>query len=301
MKKILIFHQSFPMGNYKLMPYMGKYLSDLGHEVYLLNQLNGNPASDEYKQIIKDHNFDSIYYEMVDKATFDLLSELKCNKVLCYCSHGIFGEKTGFDDILKYSGKLYNKVLTNSKEMSLKFNKVGAKSEHFEFYPAPLYEEEIIYDPKYNLDYVFLGGGFHRLLPERLEYPKEKEIIWFNPLVSKFGAGYPESLASYKGLLPPEDIGKLYKSAKFSLATIEPTQRSKGMVNNRFSEIMKSEGTILSIRYPEMDFYGAEEFITFVDDPDLTKYKDVKIDIKKQKEFIIQKEKLFFSKLTNLI
>ena len=66
------------------------------------------------------------------------------------------------------------------------------------------------------------------------------------------------------------------------------------MVNNRFSEIMKSEGTILSIRYPEMDFYGAEEFITFVDDPDLTKYKDVKNRHKKTKRIYNTKRKIIF-------
>ena len=48
MKKILILHQPFPMGNYKLMPYIGNHLSNSKHEVFLLEQLNGKPINDEY-------------------------------------------------------------------------------------------------------------------------------------------------------------------------------------------------------------------------------------------------------------
>jgi len=45
--KILVFHQPFPMGNYKLNTYLAKQLENLGHDVYVLEQLNGRTVSDE--------------------------------------------------------------------------------------------------------------------------------------------------------------------------------------------------------------------------------------------------------------
>jgi len=296
MKKILILHQPFPMGNYKLMPYIGKHLSNLKHEVFLLEQLNGNPISSEYIEFIKSQNFDTVYFEMLDKETFKLIENLKgVNRVLCYASKGIFNS---FDDILSYCGTLYDKVLTNSKVMVEKFSKNNTPCEHFEFYPAPLNESEISYESKYNFKYVYLGGGFQRLT--KPEYNLEKDIIYNNPLVQKYGNGWNNTV-SYKGLLPPEDIGKLYNSSFYSLGTIEPSQREMGMINNRYSEIMKSKGTILGIPYKNIDYFGAEEFIIFVDTPSLLENKEIKINKEKQYSFIIDKENDFFNKLKSLI
>ena len=46
--KILLFNQPFPMGGYHLKQAESKYLSSLGHEVYLLEQLNGMDYDEEY-------------------------------------------------------------------------------------------------------------------------------------------------------------------------------------------------------------------------------------------------------------
>ena len=41
--KIVVFHLPYPMGNYKLNEALANKLTKDGHEVYLLQQLNGNP------------------------------------------------------------------------------------------------------------------------------------------------------------------------------------------------------------------------------------------------------------------
>jgi len=298
MKKILVLHQPFPMGNYKLMPYISKHLSDAGNEVYLLEQLNGRTVTQEYIDTIQSIGFDSVYYEMLDTETFKVIQTLKgVNRVLCYASKGIF---PNFDEILKYSGVLYDKVLTNSKYMVDSFVKIGVAVEHFEYYPAPITNDEISYDSKYEYDFVYLGGGFQRLI--KPEYNMERDIIYSNPLVFKFGNGWRD-VPNYKGILPPDDIGKLYHTAKVSLATIEPSQRSMGMINNRYCEIMKSGGKVLSLDYNEnIDYFGAEEFIKFIQpNTPLEEYSDFKVDLQAQRKFIDKKESEFFTKLKYLI
>lgn len=296
--KILVIHQPFPMGNYKLMPYISNHLSSLGHDVYLLEQLNGRKITTEYINYVKSQGFDSIYYEMLDSETFKLIENLKdVNRVLCYTSKGIFSD---FDEILKYSGVLYDNVLTNSKIMVDKFSKINVKVEHFEYYPAPLSDDEIIYDANYVYDFVYLGGGFQRLT--KPEYSIERKIIYNNPLVHKFGNGW-SNVPNYMGVLPPTDIGKLYHSARISLATIEPSQRNMGMLNNRYSEIMKSGGKVLSLNYGDgIDYFGGEEFIKFINpNVPLEQYSDFNVDVDKQIIFIKNKEMDFFTKLSNLI
>ena len=294
--KILILHQPFPMGNYKLMPYIAQHLSKLGNDVYLLEQLNGRVATDEYTLQLKSHEFDCIYYEMLDSETFNLISQLtNVNKVLCYTSRGIFDN---FDDILSYSGKLYNKVLTNSNIMYQKFVKNAIECEHFQYYPAPIDFKDIESDDRYKFDFVYLGGGFHRLTNSG--YELEREIIYNNPVVHKFGSGYI-NVPNYKGLLPPNDIGRLYHNANFSLATIEPEQRSMGMINNRYSEIMKSGGRILSLEYNNIDFFGAEDFINFTKTSDIKNQIYKKVNLDAQKKYILEQENVFFSKLLSLL
>lgn len=293
--KILILHQPFPMGNYKLMPYIGEYLKNQGHEVYLLQQLNGSPLQPQFLEAIQSQNFDSIYYEMLDSETFKMISELKGPKrILCYASKGIFED---FDSILKYKGQLYDSVLTNSKQMSSKFTEQGVENQFFEYYPAPLNKKNIKYKQEYNLNFVYLGGGFQRLV--KPEYEKERELIYQNPKVYKFGAGW-ENVPNYIGVLPPEDIGSLYYSAKCSIGTIEPSQRKMGMINNRYSEMFRSGNRIISIDYPGVDFYGGEEFIIKVNTLEDIDKVDFSFD-SKQKDFILDKEQDFFNKLCSII
>lgn len=296
--KILVLHQPFPMGNYKLMPYIAKKLQDAGHEVALAQQFNGARWAPEALEIIKAQKFDAAYYEMLDGQTFEFIRQSGIEKkVLCYASKGIFQT---FEEIVDHKDKYYTSILTNSKAMSKLFTDNNIPNEFFEYYPAPLFEEELVEQEEYKYPIVYLGGGFQRLT--KPGYEKESKMIYTNPDVTIFGNGWPQS-ATYKGVLPPGDIGKLYTSAKVCIGTIEPSQRLKGMVNNRYSEMFKAGATVASINYPEIDFYGGEQFITFVDTPEeLTQVAPLSQEQKKaQKHFIEEKEVNFFNSLEKLL
>jgi hypothetical protein len=73
--KIVVFHLPYPMGNYKLNEALANKLTKDGHEVYLLQQLNGNPYNEGYYQQIKELNPDILYYEMLDKGTFEIVEK----------------------------------------------------------------------------------------------------------------------------------------------------------------------------------------------------------------------------------
>ena len=79
--KIIVFHQPYPMGNYKYNTAIAHNLSK-HHEVYLLEQLNGQPATIEYIDQIKELEADVVYFDMLDLETFKIIEELKCKKVL---------------------------------------------------------------------------------------------------------------------------------------------------------------------------------------------------------------------------
>lgn len=286
------------MGNYRLMPYIAYKLQEQGHETILAEQLNGSMWNQSILDSINSQNFDAAYFEMLDGQTFELIENSNIEKkVLCYASKGIF--KT-FEDIVEYKGRYYTSILTNSKEMSSVFSNNEISNEFFEYYPAPILDQEVVEDSRYKLPFVYLGGGFQRLI--KPEYSTESKIIYRNNKVTKFGNGWG-NVENYAGLLPPDDIGKLYHSAEVSIGTVEPSQRVKGMINNRYSEMLKSGATIASIHYPELDFYGGEQFIQFVNSPeDLDSIKPVSQEQKKaQKEFIQDKEVNFFNSLEKLL
>lgn len=286
------------MGNYRLMPYIAYRLKEQGHETVLAEQLNGSLWTQSILDSINSQNFDAAYFEMLDGQTFELIenSNIK-KKVLCYASKGIFST---FEDILTYKGRYYTSILTNSKEMSQIFSDNNILNEFFEYYPAPILDQEIVEDSKYNFTFVYLGGGFQRLT--KPEYVNESKIIYQNNSVTKFGNGWT-NVENYAGILPPDDIGKLYRSAKVSIGTVEPSQRAKGMINNRYSEMFKSGATVASISYPELDFFGGEQFIQFIQSPeDLEKVEPISDEQRKaQKDFIEKKEKAFFKSLEKLL
>ena len=296
--KILVLHQPFPMGNYRLMPYIAYRLQKEGHEVMLAKQMNGSRLDQETLEVIQDAKFDAAYFEMLDRETFSLIEQSGISKkVLCYASKGIFNT---FEDILNYKDQYYTAIITNSKEMSEIFTKAFITNEFFEYYPAPIFEQEIEKVEKYKVPIAYLGGGFQRLT--KPEYQVESEVIYTNPKVTKFGNGWA-NVENYRGILPPEDIGRLYRSAEVCLGTIEPSQRAKGMVNNRYSEMFRSGATVSSIKYDNVDFYGGEEFISFVSTKEeLDQIKPITEEQRqRQIEFIREKEEAFFSSLNKLL
>ena len=164
--KIVVFHQPFPMGNYKLNEVVANKLTEQGHEVYLLQQLNGHPYNEDYYQQIKSIDPDILYYEMLDKGTFDVVEKFNCKKILNVMGTGIL--KENFQSQIKdYKNKWYTDIITNSKSVyNLLKNEVD-KIEFFEYYFCALDDKELVYDSKYSHDCTFLGQGQHRLqMPE---------------------------------------------------------------------------------------------------------------------------------------
>jgi len=270
MANILMFKQPYPMGNHHLIPKIGKMVKSLGeYEVYIIEQFNSplewNNHAEELLKQLKEIKWDYIYFEMLDKLTFNLVSKLEGIKILCYASKGIFST---FEDILKYKEHYYDRVLTNSYKMYKFFVNHGVQTEYFSYYITnvgniPLDEIET------NNDVVFLGGGNQRLDKNNTQYKLEQDLIFFNPKVKKYGSGYYQGLENYQGIVGENKIGELYKLANLSLAMIEPTQRSMGMINNRYSEILASGGTLVSPRYKnEIEWGEMENYISFADTPE---------------------------------
>ena len=304
--KIIVFHQPFPMGNYKVNEIIANHLSKK-HEVYLLQQLNGATPDIDYVTQIKELNPDLIYFEMLDKETFNIVESLDCEKILLQASNGIL---TNYEDIFDYHGKWYTKVLTNSKYMYDKFNKKGITTEYFKYLPSVLNDSDLVFDEKYNHDSVFLGMGFQRMSSE--SYRKDREIFFsnFDGIDFKiYGNGWP-NFPHCGGVLPADDIGKLYYSAKSAFGLIGETQRTHGQINNRYTEMAYAEVPIITQNYETIDWFGAENYLNFVEsreeaqqtinnilnNPDVYKSKS-----KKLKKFIVKKHNEFMDKLSHLM
>ena len=253
--RILVFHQPYPMGNYKLNTIVAERFQQVGHEVYLLEQLNGRPYDHEYAQQIIDADFDLVYYEMLDHETFKIVEQLKCQRILLHASGGVLGD---YDAILDYNGKWYDKIFTNSIEMHKKYQNANIPTEHFEYYHSAIKEEEKEFDINYNHECVFLGMGFNRLVDP--QYALERELFFHEQPFDfgVYGNGW-KGFKHWKGLLPPLDIGKLYSSAVCGAAIIAKGQREHGMINNRFTEMASCKCPIITYNYDTVDWFGAEK------------------------------------------
>jgi uncharacterized protein YukJ len=88
--KIIVYHQPFPMGNYKVNEIVANHLSkDKSNTVYYVEQQNGAPITEEHVQQILNVDPDLVYFEMLDRETFKIVERLKCEKILLYASKGI--------------------------------------------------------------------------------------------------------------------------------------------------------------------------------------------------------------------
>ena len=302
--RIVVLHQPHPMGNYKLNVYVAEHLRSLGHEVYTLQQLNGAPLSQEYVDMIKSVDPEVLYFEMLDIETFKAVEQFDCEKVLVHASKGVLDT---FDSILEYEGKWFTKLMTNSKLLHDKWKL--SNSEHFEFYPSPLVQSEVDKSIDLQTDIVFLGQGFARQTSP--DYTKEREVFFDNSTIAKsiFGIGW-QNQQGYRGVLGPDDIGKLYGSAPSAFAMIAKSQREMGQINNRYCELAFCETPIISLDYPTIDWFGADKYINFVSSA--TELRETVTNIvsgdqsyieraKELKLFIESKEQEFFLKLQHLI
>lgn len=302
--KILIFHQPWPMGNYKLNVQVGAYLSNLGHEVYTIEQLNGRKPDQEYIDQLVNFGFDLAYFEMLDHETFAIVEKLKCKKILLQASGGVLGD---YDAIIDYHGKWYDSILTNSSQMYSKFKAKDIPTEHFEFYFSPITEEEKQFDPQYAKQCVFLGMGFNRLVDP--QYELERNLFFRDQTFdfNIFGNGW-DGFKYYRGLLPPLDIGKLYSSATSAIGIIAKGQREHGMINNRYSEIASCGCPLISYKYETIDWFGADKYINFISSHSelqelvinihQDEYKSKALDFQ---EFMKVKSEEFFQKIISLL
>lgn len=304
--KVLVFHQPYPMGNYKLNEEVAKYFKKQGHETYLLEQLNGNTASGEYIQALIEEDFDLIYFEMLDFETFKVVEKLKGQKILLQASGGVLGE---YEKILEHKGIWYDKIFTNSLYMFDLFKKNNIPSEHFEYYFSPIQDSEKVFVEQYNNQCSFLGMGFNRLSSP--DYELERQIFFRKQEFhfSIYGSGW-SGIEHWRGLLPPYGIGKLYTSTKSAVGIIAKGQREKGMINNRYSEIGSCGTPIISYNYDTVDWFGGEQYINFISSQKELKEKVIdivnnpdKYEEQKQglKNFIEVKSTEFFQKLSTLI
>ena len=304
--KIVVFHQPFPMGNYKICTTIGQKLSEMGHEVYSLQQLNGVKPDNDYVQQILDLKPDLIYNEMLDVETFKILEKLDCRKILTYCSKGILPK---WDSIIDYHESWFTDIMTNSKPMSKIFEENNIPVTRFEFLPNVIAEEEIEFKNYYNHDCVFLGMGFTRL--NSLDYEIERNLF-FNDLGDTdfkiYGNGWPNG-GKYAGILPANDIGRLYGSAKTGVAIIGKGQREHGMINNRYCEMGFCQLPIITYNY-NLDWFGLDKYLFFtesaVDTQKLVKQiikdkSDYKDRLNEMKNFISDKTDIFFEKLGELL
>jgi len=259
--KVIVFHQPFPMGNYQVCTVIAQKIAEQGHDVYSLQQLNGEVPDEEYVQQIIDLEPDVIYYEMLDVETFKIVERLDCKKVLTYCSKGILPK---WDSILEYENSWYTDIMTNSKVMETLFKKNDVSVERFELLPNTIHQDKRIYTERYNHDCVFLGMGFNRL--DSVDYKLERELFFSgigNVDYKIYGNGWPQG-QMFGGVLPPDDIGKLYSSAKTGLAIIGKGQREHGMINNRYSEMAYCGLPIITYKY-DIDWLGFENYLYFTD------------------------------------
>ena len=303
---IVVLHQPFPQGNYKLNEKVANVLSDLGHTVYLIEQLNGIPESDKFREEILSVNPDILYFEMLDKESFAAIEGINCKKILLYASRGILPD---FTNICEYKGKWFDHILTNSYSLYTHFKQQHLNTSFFHYYFNCI--DDLTFSENYNHDCTFLGMGFARLSDPNYHLEQKLFFDGLSGIDFKiYGNGWPTNLPHYRGLLPPHHIGQLYGSAKSAIGIIGSGQRSNGMINNRYSEMMFSKVPILSLKYDTIDWGEADKYINFVNNKDelIQKVIDIKENpskytyaCEKLRTFINDQSQIFFEQLEDII
>jgi len=117
---------------------------------------------------------------------------------------------------------------------------------------------------KYKYDFVYLGNYPHK--------SKSQMDKLFTPAIKSgsfglFGNGWENSSYKgyYKGPIPFQEIGSLYKSAKFALILTEAMQMKRAMFNNRVFEVLASGCSAISEKYEALQNSDFGKFIIFVD------------------------------------
>ena len=306
--KILVISQPFPMGEFHMKQFESDYLSNQGHEVYLVEQLNGRDWDQEYFNQIKALDPDVMYYGPLDHKTYELVEHFNCKKVLNSCSLGVFKQ---MEDIKEKYGKWFTHLFTNSIVAYNTVKEITNDIKHYEYFACYIKDEELIENLQYKHDCVFLGQGFHRLSESNIQSERDIFFSSFNKdyNIAVYGNGWPKE-NWYKGLLPAGHNGQLYKSAKSGISIIEPDQRIYGMINNRYSEMAYSEIPIITMNYEGIDWFGASDYLNFVSSKQeflntvhkcINNDNNVILKAEKMKKFINNQQNMFYEKLKDII
>jgi len=269
MKKILVLHQPFPMGNFGLNRYIANILSGdpYNYEVHTLQQLNiqyqleNHKVIDNYVKMINDANFDCIYYEMLDATTFGIVKRLNCeNRILTVASGGIWG----FENILLKAGVYYDKIYTNSKEFYRSVD-TTIPSGYFKYYPSRL--KKFHTDKVWN-DHraVFVGMGNHRRISP--EYKLERDLFFDNDIpLTIYGTGWKGHPKYANLVLSDSSLDKIYTAAHYAVGMIATQQREHGMINNRYVEAIACGTRVITPNY-DIEWGPIEEYLDIVDTPE---------------------------------
>lgn len=305
---VIVFHQPFPMGNYKINETIAKHFKSKGNTVYYVEQLNGVPATDEYIDAIRELKPDMVYYEMLDRETFKVIEQLNCEKILSYTSKGILKDEC---ELVQFKNKWFTKINTNSEVIGDYLKSEGISVSTYKYCWSAITQNELVFNNKYNHDCTFLGMGFARLTDKNYSIEYNMFYSGFDRTIDFkiYGNGWP-NVPYYNGVLPESDIGSLYYSSKSSVSQIGLDQRNKGRINNRYTEIMFCECPLLTYKYPTIDWGEAKDYIVYVDSKQdmYNKILDIKTNPDKYKKntlflktFILEQDKLFFEKFDNFL
>jgi len=154
----------------------------------------------------------------------------------------------------------FDGIATNSNQVSdlIKMGKTAARIDLAVDKDMPLASP----CDQYKSDFVYVGSYPHKSKEQMDQmFLSCADIGSF----SLWGNGWDESPYSvyYKGVLPLFDIGKLYKSVKYTVLLTETRQKNRGMINNRVFEALACGCLGISEKYDTLEKSDLGEFIQF--------------------------------------
>lgn len=235
--------------------YLGQAFKQLGHDVWRVSldnpSINWAPLLKQRTQMVIAEGipFEKITPELRDQCDFIVQWWLT---TLFYDEHQIISAP-------------FDAIATNSEEWFLKLKELGVMTQKIEL-AAPFSFSISPTSPNYSCFSTYLGY-----------YPlktKEQMDLLFEPAknfgLDIWGAGWEESpyRPNYRGILPLEDIGCLYRSANIVLALTETKQRDLGMINNRIFEALMAGAVVISDQHPSFSTHEIGQFINVVKNKD---------------------------------
>lgn len=200
-----------------------------------------------YANLPQDH-LDLLVIEGWHKNVPEVINAVRCKNSECII---LFWNLSfyGFDEIIRFDVDGY---LTNSYKTLEYLSKIKPTiflmlaADPDEFAPG-----EVV--PEYAHDVVYLGINHPNKSDKVLEMMLYEATRFDFALYGKGWGGHPALAPFWMGLLPKDDITKLYSSAKVVIGTTEDRQRAAGMINNRAFEALSCGSCFVSEYFPELE------------------------------------------------